>query len=242
MTAMRDNPITGLATADAAAQGPVDKSGEAYRFSPALPAMETPPRSPAAVAVSGIAAALITQQLERGRRGVAVCGASAGAGVTFVAGNLAVAITRAGYSVLLVDANLHGAGVEALFVPPADGPQGLQQVLRPDGAPLYSVIHREVIPGLSILYNGGATPDASELLGAATLRSVLDECLRDYDYTVFDTPPANRSPDARRVASIVGYSLIVARRDLTYADDVSTLARELASDGALVIGTLFNDR
>jgi protein-tyrosine kinase len=70
---------------------------------------------------------------------------------------------------------------------------------------------------------------------------VIAECLRDYEYTIVDTPAANRSADARRLAGIVGYGLIVARRNLSYLDDVATLASELAEDRANVIATLFND-
>jgi tyrosine-protein kinase Etk/Wzc len=69
---------------------------------------------------------------------------------------------------------------------------------------------------------------------------VIQDCLRDFDYTIVDAPAANRTPDARRLSAYVGYGLIVARRNRTYVDDVTTLARELANDQCEVIGTIYN--
>jgi Mrp family chromosome partitioning ATPase len=208
-------------------------------FSPKLLAMESPAKSPAAIAIHEMAGQLIVQQVDRGRRGVAVCASGRGAGTTLIAANLAIAISRAGVSVLLVDGNLHDAGLEQLISPstPVDG---LQQVLRSQDLSPADAILPEILPGLSILFAGGACADASELIGGVLCGDMLASTLRDYDYTIVDTPPANRSPDARRLASHVGYSLIVARRNRTYVDDLATLAGELAQDRAEVIGTIFN--
>ncbi len=41
----------------------------------------------------------------------------------------------------------------------------------------------------------------------------MDFCLREFDATIVDTPPANQYSDARRVSTVVGYSLIVAHRN-----------------------------
>jgi Mrp family chromosome partitioning ATPase len=102
------------------------------------------------------------------------------------------------------------------------------------------VIQHDLLPGLSIFFAGGACADASELVGGIRCGEMLDALQRNYDYMIVDAPPANRSPDARRLASYIGYGLIVARRGRTYVDDVATLAAQLAEDRAEVIGTIFN--
>ena len=43
----------------------------------------------------------------------------------------------------------------------------------------------------------------------------MEFCLRDFDATIVDTPPANTCADARRISTVVGYSLIVTRRNKT---------------------------
>lgn len=211
-----------------------------YTFSPSLLALETPAKSAPAVALHEMAAELLAQQVDQGRRGVAICGPSRGVGVTLIATNLAIAIARAGVSVLLVDANLHAPGVDALIKPNLP-PIGLQQLLMSPEESVAEVIHQDVLPGLSVLYSGGPAGAPSDLIGSKACEDVIAECLRDYEYTIIDAPAANRSADARRLAGIVGYALIVARRNLTYIDDVATLGGELAEDRANVVATVFND-
>ena len=48
------------------------------------------------------------------------------------------------------------------------------------------------------------------------------------------------SADARRIASVMRYALIVVKRDVTYVDDVKRLIQELNSDRVSVVGTFLN--
>jgi Mrp family chromosome partitioning ATPase len=221
-------------------QDPLQPPGDGYvTFSPKLIAMESPPKSRPAVVLQEMAGRLIVQQVDRGRRGLVVCGPSRGVGASLLSANLAIAVAQLGVSVLLVDGNLHEPGLDALIAlsPPAIG---LQQALREPDMAVGDVIQSNILPGLSILFAGGACPDASELLGSGRCGALIQECLRDFDYTIVDAPPANRTPDARRLASFIGYGLIVTRRNRGYVDDVATLALELAQDHAETIGTIFN--
>jgi len=223
-------------TAAPAPAGPEDLF---FTLSPSLVAIESPAKSPPSVAIHEIAGRLIAQQVDAGRRGVAVCAPSHVAGVSLVAANLAIAIAQAGVSVLLVEGNLHEATLETLIAPSVPI-AGLQQVLRSPELQIGDVVQSEILPGLSVLFAGGACADASELIGSVRCADLLGSALRNYEYLVVDTPPANRSPDARRLASYIGYGLIVARRNRTYIDDVATLAAELAQDRAEVIGSIYN--
>jgi Mrp family chromosome partitioning ATPase len=226
---------------DSSVPGPAPESaGEAYvTFSPKLLAMEAPPKTRPAVALHELAGRLIVQQVDRGRRGVVVCAPGRGVGASLLAANLAIAVAQVGVSVLLIDGNLHDPGLNALIALSPAG-IGLQQVLRDPAMPVSAAIQPDILPGLSVLFAGGACADASELIGSVRCGALIEECIRDFDYTIVDAPPANRTPDARRLASYIGYGLIVARRNRTYVDDVATLAAELAQDHAEAIGTIFN--
>ena len=70
---------------------------------------------------------------------------------------------------------------------------------------------------------------------------MIGQCLRDFDLTIIDTPPSNLYADARRIASIMRYSLVVTCRGRSYLKDVRVLVDELVSDDAHVIGTYLND-
>lgn len=190
-------------------------------------------------AIQGLGAQFIAQQIEIGRRGVAICGASQGVGVTFVATNAAVALAQAGVSTILIDANLHDPGVHELIAPREPVP-GLEQALRADRLGWSDAIQAEVLPNLSVIFAGGPASDAAELLGGAAFQDLVKSCLRDFQFTIIDTPAANRWADARSICKAVGYSLVVARRNQSYVDDLATLARELADDGTTIVGALLN--
>ena len=68
----------------------------------------------------------------------------------------------------------------------------------------------------------------------------MDYCLREYDVTIVDTAPANTFSDARRISTVVGYSLIVAGKNSTYVADIKTLAGQIQADHAQVVGTVLN--
>ena len=58
--------------------------------------------------------------------------------------------------------------------------------------------------------------------------------------TIVDTPPANSCADSRRISTVVGYSLVVARKDHTLVSDVRTLVDQLRKERATVIGSVLN--
>jgi len=202
-----------------------------------------PLAAPASIQAEGIGALrthLIAQHLQDGRRSLAICGASSGVGTTFVATNLATAFALAGIRTLLVDANLRSPQVEALIVPPTK-PHGLSQYLSDDTLSLYNCIQENVIPNLSVLYAGEVVNNPQELLASRRFVEAMEDCIRDYEIVLVDTPPGNESADARRIAVAVRYALIVGRRNVSFVGDLRTFASELQSDRAKVIGTFLND-
>jgi len=192
-----------------------------------------------ATAIQPTAIEILNRHVAKGRRGLVLCGVSAGAGVTFLTASLGVALSRLGVSTLVVDANLRQPGLEELIAPSGQ-PRGLRQILSGEVEDAESVVHADVLPGLSLLYAGEPTEVPQDLIGGREFKRCIAACLRNYELTLIDAPPANRSADARRIAATVGYALIVARRNLTIADDLTTLERELTQDGAAVIGSVFN--
>lgn len=190
-------------------------------------------------AIETLVTQIIGRQVEAGRRGLTVCGASKGVGVTFTAGNIAVALSQAGISTLLIDANLRDPGVSRL-IEPQEGALGLLQMLESDELMRRDIIRSHVLPNLSIIYAGGRSQDAAELLSSDAFQDLIASCLRDFAFTVIDTPAANQWTDALTIAKLTGYALLVARRDKSFVEDVSTLAQELDKDGVALVATVMN--
>lgn len=211
---------------------------DGYRLAERVVALD--PARPGGDMIVALAHEVVDQHVRLGRRGLALCGAARGAGVTFVAANLAVALAQAGVSTLLVDANLEAPDLQTLIAPPEAGP-GLSELLADPELTLHDAVRTDVLPGLSVLFAGAELPEGIDGLGGERFRELAQRCLRDYDCTIFDTPPANRSAGARMVAVETGYALLVARRNVSFAEDLGTLTAQLAQDEVLIIGSVLND-
>lgn len=182
---------------------------------------------------------LLAQHVKLGRRGLAICAASAGSGSSFIAANLAMSMAQAGVNTLLIDADLRNPSLHHFIAPSIDRP-GLNECMRDDALSLGSAIAM-VTPNLSILYAGHSDAQSQDRLGSSQFRSLIGQCLRDFDLTIIDTPPANESADAKRVASVVRHAMIVTCRNRSYVRDVEVLLEELVNDGVQVVGTYLND-
>lgn len=199
----------------------------------------TRPGSIQAESFRGLRSNLLSQHVNRGRRALAVCSPAAEAGCSFVSANLAFVMAQAGVNTLLIDGNLRGPSIHQFIASDHYG-AGLGECLADDTLPLAGVIKR-VQPSLSVLYAGDAGIAAADRLGSSVFRNLISQCLRDYDLTIIDTPPSSLSADARRIAAVTHYALVVTRRDKTFVKDVRVLLDELAADGAEPIGTYLND-
>jgi protein-tyrosine kinase len=216
----------------------INLDGQRFEVSPELVTLGAFSRRRGSESVFQLGSELLVRHFDSGRRALAVCGVSKGVGVSFMAANLAVALSNSGQSVLLVDANLRDPGLDRL-IKPLDGGRGVLQAME-EGLSLADVVHHDVVPHLSVVYAGGVAANAQDLLESERFQRFLETGLRNYDFTLVDTPCANGSADARRIAAIVGYALIIVRNGDTYAEDVAELTRELRDDGVQVVGAVLN--
>lgn len=198
----------------------------------------TEPASLAAEAVRSLRTQIVARHVDAGRRALAMVAPTAGCGLTTLTINLAVALAQTGVRTLLVDADLRTPSVTAALG--LTGNAGLAGVLDNDSVAMDDVIIRDVIANLAILPAGNAHARPHELLAGGRFRQVVRETMREYDITLYDTSPANQSPDAIAVANAAGYAAIAGRRDHTYAQDVKSLAAQLSDAGSVVIGSVLN--
>ena len=212
---------------------------EAFRLSPEIVVLSGP-KGARAEGIRTLRTHIMAKHVGDGRRGLAVCAASGGVGATFTAVNLAVAAAQIGVKTLLVDADLRRPQV-ASFIEPEASAQGLTQYLQAEGSDPSEYIQHDVLDSLSVLQAGGAPANAQELIAGERFSGLVQRCLRDYELTIVDTPPAGSCADARRISTVVGYSLIVAQRHHTFINDIKVLAGQLREDGAQVIGTVMNE-
>ena len=235
----RDKVMDGSAQDSLRTATALGPRAESYGFSSEV-VMLSNPDGARAEALRALRTHIMAQHVQDGRRGLAVCAASAGVGATFTAVNLAVGLAQIGVKVLLIDGDLRNAEVDS-FIRPSQPLLGLRQCLEGDGADFSSSIQSDVIENLSVMFAGGVSSSAQELLASDRFGATVESCLRDYELTIIDTPPANRCAAARRISTVAGYSLIVAKRHHSFVDDIKALAAQLREDRAHVMGTVLNE-
>jgi len=177
----------------------------------------------------------------RGIRGVALCGVAQGDGVSFIAANLATALGRAGVSTLLVDANLRSPRQQDLFEMRASNAPGLADLLLQPSLDADAVIHADLAPGLSVLFAGEPSARAADMLSETVFADRVDGWLRTFEFTIIDTPPANLTPDALRIARLAGHALLVVRDGETFVADLNLFVDELRDQGVTVLGAVLNE-
>jgi capsular exopolysaccharide synthesis family protein len=192
-----------------------------------------------AEAIRGLRTRIVARHIREGKRALTICSPTAGAGCTFIAVNLATALAQIGINTALVDANLRDPTIGAAFNL-GSAKEGLADYLSNHDLPVDTIIHKTRLANLSIVPAGQSRQNPQELLSSERFRDLVSQLLREFDVTIFDTTASNICTDAQRVANVVGYSLIVARKDSSYVRDVSTLSDLLRADRSNVIGCVLN--
>jgi len=211
----------------------------AWASNPSRKVLLTDPSGVTAEAIRVLRTRVQSQHLQLGRRALAVCGPTPEVGCTFIAVNLAIALAQIGVKTLLIDGDLRNPMVHTYFEPPLTG-GGLYECLRNGAYSVAEFTDENVLTNLDVLRAGDPHPSAHELLSGETFPHVINSCVRDYDITIIDTPPANSCADGLRISTIAGYALIVTRKNHTLVSDVKVLADQLKKERAPAIGTVLN--
>lgn len=230
-----------VAAAEVPSDGAKPQYGHATEYEPGFfPLVVAQPESLEAESVRALRTRIMAQHVREGRRALAVCTPSADSGCTFVASNLAAAMSQIGVKTVLIDTDLRSPGVADVFGWSQED-AGLADYLADPALGIDAIMRADAMPRLSVITAGSPPSNPQELLASARFRSLVNQLLREFDLSIFDTTPTNRCTDAQRVATVTGYSLIVARKHRSFVNDVSTLAKLLRADRSVIVGTVLND-
>ncbi len=168
-------------------------------------------------------------------RALAVTSAIKGEGKSITLANLAAALCELPDArVLVIDADLRSPAQAQLFGIPRE--PGLADLML-DFVPLEKVISTTSIPGLSVLPAGRAVRNSSELLGSSRMSDLIGALKADYQWILFDTPPALPFADAATLGARVDGLLYVVRLEKTPRDQSTRALELLRNAGCNVLGT-----
>ena len=134
---------------------------------------------------------------------ITVISANAGEGKTTTLSNLAYVFAQAGYSTLMVDADLRRPRLARYAELKSD--IGLSTYLS-GGAELKDVVFQTGQPNLYMVASGPIPVDPSGLIGSHRMQTLLSEVSRRFDIVLIDSPPVLGVSDA---------SLLVSKSDAT---------------------------
>jgi protein-tyrosine kinase len=198
------------------------------------------PDSIEAEAIRGLRTRIMAQHVREGRRALAICSPTEDTGSSFVAANLATAMAQIGVKTLVVDANLRTPKIANMFRLDHNA-LGLADYLADPDLAIDGILQSTALPFLSVITAGSLRTDPQELLAGTRFKGFMDQLLREFELTILDTTATSRCTDAQRVATVAGYSLVVARKHKSHVKDVATLVSLLRADRSNVVGTVLND-
>ncbi|MDR3098924.1 MAG: AAA family ATPase [Paraburkholderia sp.] len=159
-------------------------------------------------------------------------------GKSFVSVNLAALLGSSGKRVLLVDADLRRGSLNRHVGVPSS--PGITDIVEHDGG-YEQVVHRQVMPGVDFVANGGYVTNASELLRSGSFQRFAQWADGVYDVVLIDAPPILPVADSGIVANLAGTVFLIARYGVTSVSELRESVRRFEQIGVPIRGVIFND-
>jgi capsular exopolysaccharide synthesis family protein len=166
-----------------------------------------------------------------------VTSAGSAEGKSTVVANLAVAMAQAGFSVVVLDADLRRPAQQEAFNLSND--RGLSTLLARPDIPWKSVARTNADLNLSVITSGPIPPNPGDLLKTHRFEQLVDDISQSVDIILIDTPPALAVSDALVVAAGSDGVLLVCRANETRIDKLQK-AVEALPESTRVVGVALN--
>lgn len=194
-------------------------------------------KNPATEAYRVIRTSIQFAQAGKELKTLAVTSCTPNEGKSMTIANLAVVLTQAGKSVLLLDCDMRNPTVHKNFG--LSNKLGLSSCISMD-TPLSAAVQATKVDNLYALTGGVIPPNPSELLGSEQMKNVLQRAKEQYDYVLIDTPPVMPVTDALIVGRFVdGMILVIASAEVK-VEIARDVKNQLVNAGANILGVVLN--
>ena len=195
------------------------------------------PKNPGAEAYRVIRTGIQFAQAGKELQTIALTSCTPNEGKSTTIANLAVVLTQAGKSVLLIDCDMRNPTVHKNFN--LSNKIGLSSCISM-GTALSDAVQKTSIEGFDALTAGVIPPNPSELLGSERMKNLLQRAKEQYDYVLIDTPPVMPVTDALIVSRFVdGMILVIASAEVK-VEMARDVKNQLVHAGANILGVVLN--
>lgn len=167
-------------------------------------------------------------------------------GKSTVTANTALALSKRGNKVLLIDLDLRRPVQHSLLSEQlADGAE-FGSILADSSAGVEDILKSPYLMTskdgkLSALLSRDSYDDIAVLLSSALLKETILRAREQFDYIIIDTPPLGYFADSDETAELADATVIVIRQDTVPAPDINDAIDDLSLSRAKVTGCVLND-
>ena len=195
------------------------------------------PKNPAAEAYRVIRTGVQFAQAGNELKSIAITSCTPNEGKSMTVGNLAIVLTQAGKSVLLMDCDMRNPTVHKNFN--LSNKVGLSSCISM-GTAVADAVQATGIEGLDALTAGVIPPNPSELLGSERMKSILQRAQEEYDYVLIDTPPVLPVTDTLVLSNFVDGVIMVIDSGEVKVEMAREVKNQLVHAGANILGVVLN--
>ena len=177
---------------------------------------------------------------EKNAKIVLVCSVMENEGKSSVAANLALALSKQGEKVLLLDGDLKKPSQYKIMGFSNEPFVSLGDVLTGKSS-MNGILRRVPNSGLYCVFNKNIIGNSSEVLTSANIHKVLSVMKEHSDYIVMDTSPMALVADAEDLITLVDSAILVVRQNLVEAEQINDAIDGLNASGDKLLGCVFND-
>ena len=195
------------------------------------------PKNPAAEAYRVIRTSVQFAQAGKELQTIAITSCTPNEGKSTTIANLAVVLTQAGKSVLLIDCDMRNPTVHKNFN--LSNKIGLSSCISM-GTAVADAVQATGIEGLDALTAGVIPPNPSELLGSERMKNILQRAKEEYDYVLIDTPPVLPVTDSLVLGRMVDGLILVIDSGEIKVEMARDVKNQLVNAGANILGVVLN--
>lgn len=179
------------------------------------------------------------ERLMHGRKVVMVTSLLENEGKSTVAVNLALSLAQKHSRVLLIDCDLRKPACHAIL-DMANVSTQLCDVL--DGSiTLTDAITQDKKSNLHLLLEKKVIRNSGDQISSSSMRALLEQVRKEYDYIVLDLPPMAAVSDAEAILELADASLLVVRQNIAAASAVNKAIAVLSGGSTKLLGCVVNN-
>lgn len=180
----------------------------------------------------------VSGMLKEGCKTIVMTSANPGEGKTTTTLNLALTFAQTGARVLAIDCDLRKPRMHRYIGIKKN--IGISSILSKQ-VTIDEAIHKNVRLGLDVIASGEIPPNPAELLASESMKALIEELSKRYDYIFFDTPPVTVVTDASALSTYVDGVIVVVRQNYTDHESLAMGVDLLNIAKAKILGFFIND-